>query len=54
MAKIKIPATPATRFLKQEKVSFTPHLYAYEERGGSAVSARELGVDEHRVVKTLI
>jgi Cys-tRNA(Pro) deacylase len=54
MAKIKIPATPATRFLKQEKVSFTPHLYAYEERGGSAISARELGVDEHRVVKTLI
>lgn len=46
--------TPAIRLLKQAKVDFTPHLYAYEERGGSAVSARELGVDEHCVIKTLV
>ena len=46
--------TPAIRLLKQAKVDFTPHLYAYEERGGSAVSARELGVDEHHVIKTLV
>ena len=54
MAKIKIPATPATRFLKQQEVPFRPHLYAYEERGGTTTSARELGVDEHCVIKTLI
>jgi Cys-tRNA(Pro) deacylase len=35
-------------------VEFTSHLYDYEEHGGTAVSARELGVDEHVVVKTLI
>ena len=54
MAKNKTPVTAATRLLKQNKITFTPHLYTYEERGGTAVSARELGVDEHAVVKTLI
>ena len=54
MAKNKLPVTPATRLLKQAKVDYTPHLYAYEERGGTKVSARELGVDEHAVIKTLV
>ena len=35
-------------------MSFTKHPYAYEEHGGTEVSARELGVDEHLVIKTLI
>jgi Cys-tRNA(Pro) deacylase len=46
--------TLAVRQLLAEKVSFTPHLYTYEEKGGTAVSARELKVDEHAVIKTLI
>ena len=54
MPKDKFPVTPAIRLLRTEEVAFTPHLYAYEEHGGTAVSARELGVDEHAVVKTLI
>jgi len=54
MAKEKTPVTPAIRVLRKEKVSFQPHLYAYEEKGGTRVSARELGVDEHCVIKTLI
>ncbi len=54
MARDKIPVTPAVRLLRQHRVPFTPHLYPYEERGGTAVSARELGVDEHRVIKTLV
>jgi Cys-tRNA(Pro) deacylase len=54
MAKEKFPVTPAVRLLRQGKVEFTSHLYTYEERGGTAVSARELGVDEHCVIKTLI
>lgn len=48
------PETQATKFLKQHKVAFSNHLYAYEEHGGTKVSARELNVDEHAVVKTLI
>lgn len=48
------PETPATKFLRAAKVEFSPHLYAYEEHGGTTVSARELGVDEHAVVKTLV
>lgn len=48
------PETPATKFLKAHKVAFSSHLYAYEEHGGTKVSARELNVDEHAVVKTLI
>ena len=50
----KAPSTNATRLLKQAGVSFTEHLYRYEEHGGTAVSARELGVDEHAVIKTLV
>jgi Cys-tRNA(Pro) deacylase len=50
----KTPSTPATRLLRERGVSFTEHLYRYEERGGTRVSSRELGVDEHAVVKTLV
>jgi Cys-tRNA(Pro) deacylase len=46
--------TLAVRQLLAEKVTFTTHLYPYEEKGGTAVSARELKVDEHAVIKTLI
>lgn len=49
-----VSETPATAFLKQHGVSYTEHPYAYEEHGGTEVSARELGVDEHAVVKTLV
>ncbi len=48
------PETPATKFLKVHQVPFSNHLYAYEEHGGTRVSARELNVDEHAVVKTLV
>jgi len=50
----KAPSTPATRLMRERKLAYTEHLYRYEERGGTAVSARELGVDEHAVVKTLV
>jgi len=54
MSKDKTPVTPAVRQLRAAGVSFTDHPYDYEEKGGTAVSARELGVDEHSVVKTLV
>ena len=47
-------ATAATTMLRQHGVPFTEHPYRYEERGGTAVSSRELGVDEHAVIKTLV
>lgn len=50
----KAPVTAAVRTLRAAKVPFADRLYAYEEKGGTAVSSRELGVDEHAVVKTLI
>lgn len=50
----KAPSTPAVRLLREQGVSYTEHLYRYEEHGGTAVSARELGVPEHAVVKTLV
>ena len=49
-----ISETPATQFLRRQAVAFTEHPYAYEEKGGTKVSARELGVAEHVVVKTLV
>jgi len=54
MGKDKGTVTPAVRMLKAFNVQFTEHPYKYEERGGTEVSARELEVDEHAVVKTLI
>lgn len=50
----KVPSTNATRLLKQQGVAYSEHLYRYEEKGGTAVSARQLGVPERAVVKTLI
>src|SRR6476661_9257440 len=49
-----VSETPATQLLKKQGVAFTEHPYVYEEHGGTAVSSRELGVDEHCVVKTLV
>src|SRR5512141_3062902 len=50
----KAPSTAATRLLRERGVAYTEHPYRYEERGGTKASARELGVDEHAVVKTLV
>ena len=49
-----LPVTNAIRVLREHGVEWTDHPYAYEERGGTAVSARSLGVPEHACVKTLI
>ncbi len=54
MSKDKTPVTPAVRQLRAAGVAFTDHLYDYEHQGGTTVSARELRVDEHSVVKTLV
>jgi Cys-tRNA(Pro) deacylase len=48
------PETPATRFLYRHGIAHSNHLYAYEEHGGTKVSARELNVAEHAVIKTLV
>ena len=52
--KLHPPETPATTFLRQHAVSYTEHLYDYVEHGGTSESSRQLGVDEHHVVKTLV
>ena len=54
MTRENFPVTQAVRVLRAHGVRYTDHAYAYEPRGGTAVSARELGVDEHAVIKTLI
>lgn len=54
MEKADYPITPAVRFLRDKKISFKPHLYPYEERGGTAHSAAMLNVPEHSVIKTLV
>ncbi len=48
------PETPATKFLRSHHIAHSNHFYAYEEHGGTKVSARELNVPEHAVVKTLV
>ena len=49
-----VSETPATQMLKAHKVEFTEHPYEYVEHGGTEESARQLGLDEHAVVKTLV
>jgi Cys-tRNA(Pro) deacylase len=46
--------TPATQWLRAQGIAFTEHAYDYVEHGGTAESARQLGVAEHAVVKTLV
>ena len=48
------PITQAVRFLREKKIEFVPHLYDYVEKGGTRESAKQLNVDEHAVVKTIV
>jgi prolyl-tRNA editing enzyme YbaK/EbsC (Cys-tRNA(Pro) deacylase) len=50
MSKQDIPVTQAVRVLREKKIAFTPHFYAYEERGGTKLSSESLGVSEHNVI----
>jgi Cys-tRNA(Pro) deacylase len=55
MATVKhISETPATQWLRLNKVAFTEHPYEYLEHGGALHSAEVLGFDPFAVVKTLI
>jgi Cys-tRNA(Pro) deacylase len=49
-----VSETPATAWLREHGIAFTEHVYEYVERGGTAESARQLGIDEHAIVKTLV
>ena len=49
-----ISETPATQWLRANKVPFTEHPYDYLEHGGAQHSAHVLGFDPFEVVKTLI
>ena len=49
-----VSETPATQWLKAQGVPYTEHPYDYVDHGGTAESARQLGWDEHAVVKTLV
>ena len=54
MAKEKFPKTQAIRVMSQHKIDFFIRPYKYIENGGTAVAAKELNVDEHLVIKTLV
>jgi Cys-tRNA(Pro) deacylase len=54
MAKDKLPITQAVRMLKENGANFILRTYKYEEKGGTPVASRQLGVPEHQVVKTLV
>ena len=54
MKKSHVSETPATQMLKRAAVVYTEHPYDYVDHGGTAESARQIGVPEHEVVKTLV
>ena len=49
-----VSETPATQWLKANRVVYTEHPYEYLEHGGAQHSAQVLGLDPFTVVKTLI
>jgi|SRR5450755_407853 len=49
-----VSETPPTHYLRSAGVAFSEHVYDFLEHGGTAESARQLGVAEHAVVKTLV
>lgn len=49
-----VSETPATQQLRAAGVDFSEHVYDYVDHGGTTESARQLGWDEHAVVKTLV
>ncbi len=51
---MKPTGTPATKFLAQEGVAFTEHVFEYVDHGGTAATAAALQVPEHEIVKTLV
>ena len=54
MVKEKFHTTQAIRALKESGVNFSLHFYKFEEKGGTSVAVKELNVDEHEVIKTLV
>lgn len=46
--------TPATHWLRQQKIAFGEHPYDYVDHGGAREAARQLDVPLHQVAKTLI
>lgn len=54
MSAEEYPVTTGVRFLREHRVPFIPKLYAYEHQGGTTTASRELGADEHAVIKTLV
>lgn len=54
MASKPPPMTQALRVLRAAGVAFETHEYAYVDKGGTAASSAALGVDEHKVIKTLV
>jgi Cys-tRNA(Pro) deacylase len=54
MPKEQYPVTAAIRFLREKRIAFVPHLYPYEEHGGTHHAAAMLNVSEHAVIKTLV
>jgi Cys-tRNA(Pro) deacylase len=49
-----VSETPATAWLRAQGVAFSEHPYDYVDRGGTEESARQTGVPEHEIVKTLV
>jgi Cys-tRNA(Pro) deacylase len=54
LAKTHVSETPATQWLKKHAIDFTEHIYEYVEHGGTSESAKQLGVSQEHVIKTLV
>lgn len=49
-----VSETPATKWLKNNKIAFTEYQYEYIDHGGAPEAAKQLNIDLHQIAKTLI
>ncbi|MFA6469073.1 MAG: YbaK/EbsC family protein [Bacteroidota bacterium] len=54
MSNENYPVTTGIRFLREHAVQFEPYLYPFELHGGTQTASRELGIEEHRIIKTMV
>ena len=54
MVKDRIPTTRAILALRGKSVPFKSHLYNYQKDDVTKAAAREIGVPEHVVIKTIV
>lgn len=50
----KYPVSQAVRHLREHNIEFSAHVYSYVDHGGTKIAAEQLGIEEHKIIKTIV